>query len=110
MPLELTSQQIAVLERLAAQGFQIVAFPLYASAVGVRKGNCAGLLGPVAGGGMELFGEPCYLVEGNLSVRIARDGKQWFVWKKKHLEATRKRLAELRRFAEELENALHARA
>jgi hypothetical protein len=108
MPLELTPQQIAVLERLAARGFQIVAFPLYASAVGVRKGNCAALLGPVAGGGMKLFGEPCYLVEGNLGARIARHERQWFVWKQKQLEVTPERLGELARFGEELKNALQA--
>jgi hypothetical protein len=108
--LELTLQQVAALERLAAQGFQVVAFALYANAVGLRKGNCAALLGPVAGGGLKLFGEPCYLVDGNLSVRVARSGKQWFVWKKKQVEAVPERLAELERFTEELSNLLHAEA
>ena len=104
--LELTPQQIAGLERFAAQGFRVVAFPLYESALAVRKGNCAALLGPVAGGGMKLVAEPCYLVEGNLSVRLILGGKQWFVWKKKQLEATPERLAELQRFAQELDNLL----
>ena len=106
--LELTPQQIAVLERFAAQGFRVVAFPLYESALSVRKGNCAALLGPVAGGSMKLVAEPCYLVEGNLSVRLTRAGKQWFVWKRKQLEATPERLAELQRFTEELGNLLRA--
>lgn len=105
--LELSPPQIALLERLVAQGFQPVAFPLYASAVGVRKGNCAALLQPVQGGGLRLFGEPCYLVEGNLSVRIRRAGKQWFVWKKKQLEASTARLAELDQFTLELTSLLH---
>ncbi len=35
--LELTPQQVAALERLAAQGFQVLAFPLYANAVGIRN-------------------------------------------------------------------------
>ncbi len=106
--LELTPQQMAVLERFAAQGFRVVAFPLYESAPGVRKENCAALLAPVAGGGMKLVAGPCYVVEGNLSVRLARGGKEWFVWKKKELEATPERLAELQRFAEELDNLLRA--
>ncbi len=106
---ELTPEQVALLERLVAQGFQVVAFPLYASAVGVRKGNCAALLGPAEGGLLGLFGEPSYLLEGNLSVRVNRDGRQWFVWKKKHLEVTPERQAELERFAEGLARALAAR-
>ncbi|MBI3671103.1 MAG: hypothetical protein HY237_15150 [Acidobacteria bacterium] len=108
--LEMTPQQIALLERLAAHGFEIVVFPLYSSAVGVRKGNCAALLQPVAGGAMKLFAEPCYLVGGNLSVRVRQGGKQWFVWKKKQLEATPERQAELDRFAAELSAMLLATA
>ena len=59
---ELSPQQIATLERLISGGFSIVAFPLYANAVGVRKGNYAALLNPVTGGGLQLFGEPCVLL------------------------------------------------
>lgn len=108
--LELTPEQVALLERLTTQGFQVVSFPLYASAVGVRKGNCAALLGPDEGGGLRLFGEPNYLVEGNLAVRVTRGGRQWFVWKKKQLEVTPERLAELEHFAKELARALEAAA
>ncbi len=104
--LELTPPQIALLERLVARGFEPVAFPLYASAVGVRKGNCAALLQPVPAGGFQLFGAACYLVEGNLTVRIQRGGKRWFVWKKKQVEATPARLAELDEFTAELTSLL----
>lgn len=100
--LELTPQQIAVLERLVEKGFRPTAFPLYASHIGVRKENCAALLAPVDGGGMRVFGEPCYLLSGNLTVRVRRAGREWFVWKKTELEVTPERLAELTRFAEEL--------
>jgi hypothetical protein len=108
--LELKAQQIAVLERFVALGFEITSFPLYASAVGVRRGHCVALLQPVAGGALKLFGEPCYLVEGNLSVRITRGGKQWFVWKKKQVEATPERQAELEQFADQLSALLLATA
>jgi hypothetical protein len=100
--LELTPQQIAVLERLASRGFHGVAFPLYESSVGIRRGNCAALLQPVAGDGMRIFGEPCCLVDNNLSVRVTRDGRQWFVFKRKQIEATAGLLAELSAFTEEL--------
>lgn len=105
--LELTPQQIALLERLRAQGFLLIAFPLYANAIGVRKGNCAALLVPTEGRGLRLFGKPSYLVNGNLSVRVTRGGRQWFVWKKQQMEVTPERQAELQRFTEELTASLH---
>lgn len=104
--LELTPQQTAVLERLPGAGFALVAFPLYERHVGVRKGNCAALLSPGAAGALEIFGEPCYLVEGHLSVQVRHDGREWFVWKQQQIEATPERLVELERFKEELAAAL----
>ena len=108
--LELTPLQLSVLERLTTEGFQFVAFPLYANAVGVRKGNCAALLGPVERGGMTFAAEPCFLVDGNLSVRVSRGGRQWFVWKLKQVEVTSERRAELQRFAAELRVLLGMKA
>ena len=103
---ELSPQQIAILERLVSQGFVPVAFPLYANAVGLRKGSCATLLDPIAGNGFRLFGEPCVLLEGNLTVRVTDKGKSWFVWKKQRLEATLENLSELDCFVAELKMAL----
>lgn len=108
--LELTAEQIAVLERLRDRGFQFVAYPLYASYVGVRKGGCAVLLAPVEGGAMRLFGEASYLVDGNLSVRVRRGGGAAYVWKQKSLEATPQREEELARFRTELEELLSPQA
>ena len=99
---EFSPQQIGILERLVAKEFILVAFPLYANAVGVRKGSCAALLDPVATGGFRVLGEPCVLLEGNLTVRITEKGKSWFVWKKLRLEATAERLSELENFVAEL--------
>ena len=64
---EFSPQQIGILERLVAKEFVLVAFPLYANAVGVRKGSCAALLDPIANGGFRVFGEPCVLLDGNLN-------------------------------------------
>jgi hypothetical protein len=47
--LEFTPQQMGILERLRQRGFAFAAFPLYASYVGVKKGNCAALLAPQNG-------------------------------------------------------------
>jgi len=99
---EFSAQQIGILERLIAREFVLVAFPLYANVVGVRKGGCAALLDAVVNGGFRVFGEPCFLLEGNLTVRLKEKGKSWFVWKKQRLEATPERLAELERFVGEL--------
>ena len=107
---ELTGEQIVILERLVAAGFVVVAFPMYANAVGVRKGSYAALLDPVGGGGFRLFGEPCVLLDGNLTVRIADKGKSWFVWKKLRVEATVERVRELARFVSELKLLLEPRA
>lgn len=104
--MELTPQQIAILERLEARDFQIVAFPMYASHIGIRKGNCAALLALVASGGFALFGSPSYLIEGNFSVRVTSDGRDWLIWKKNKLEATPARLLEIDTFTAELSEAL----
>ena len=121
---ELTAEQMAVLERLHARGFGFVAFPLYERQIGIKKGNCAALLEPVeapdsigagpdvigASGGMRIVGEAAYMVAGNLSVRVMRGGKGWFVWKMNEVEATAEREEELARFAAELNDVLRARA
>ena len=106
---ELTPKQIAILERFISGGFSIVAFPLYANAVGIRKGNYAALLDPQAGGGFRLFGEPCALLDGNLAVLIKEKAKSWFVWKKNRLEATPERISELNQFVSELKMLLEPR-
>ena len=106
--LELNEQQIGVLERLRARGFALVAFPLYASHVGVRRGECAALLEPVPGGGLRLFGDVFILVEGNPAVRVHRGGREVFVWKKTEVPAIPTRNAELAAFAEALAELLLA--
>jgi len=103
---ELTPEHIAALERLRNAGFSLAAFPMCANHVGVKRGNCAALLTPAVSGALELYGEPCYLVNGSLSVRVRRDGREWFVWKKAQIEATAGRIAEVARFRKELESAL----
>jgi hypothetical protein len=103
---ELSPQQIAILERIITHGFHVVAFPLYANAVGIRSGNCAALLDPIAGGGFRVYGEPCMLLDGNLSVRVTDKGRSWFVWKNQKLEATPERLSELDGFVSKLKTLL----
>jgi hypothetical protein len=103
---EFSSEQIAILERLGSHGFVPVALPLYANAIGIRRGNCVALLKPLDAGGFLLYGEPCILLDGNLTVRITREGRSWFVWKQKRREATPELLSELESFVSELESLL----
>jgi hypothetical protein len=106
LSMELTAEHAAWLERLHESGFEIVAFPMYASYVGLRKGSCVALVEPAAEGGFKLLGQPTILIGGNISVRVKKDGRDWFVWKQERLEATPQRLAELKAFAEELERQI----
>lgn len=104
--MDLTPQQILTLERLQENDFQIVAFPMYANCVGVRKGNCAALLAPVVGDSFKVHGLPAYLLGGNFTVRVTKQSREWFVWKKEKLEATATRLAELEDFTVRLSQLL----
>lgn len=104
--MDLSPQHMAILQRLHLAGFEIVAFPMYANYVGTRKGSCAALLAPAVAGGFGIFGAPAYLIGGIFSVRVRRDGREYFVWKKESLEVTPARLAELDAFGVELTQAL----
>lgn len=108
--LELSARQARILERLIREGFRLIAIPPYESALCVRGENCAALLTPAADGGLRLLAPPSFLVDGNLSVRIRRGEQEWFVWKKKELEATPERIAELEKFRKRLTELLEEAA
>jgi hypothetical protein len=104
---ELSPQQIMVMERLLEAGFRPIAVPPYESALCMRKRNCAALLTPVPNGGMKLLAPPSFLVEGNLSVKLKRGSGEVFVWKKHEMAATPEKLNELESFRLELVEALN---
>jgi hypothetical protein len=99
---ELTPQQMKTIERLFAAGFRPIAIPPYENALCMRRGECAGLLTPVANDGLRLLAAPTYIVDGNLGVKLRRGKSEVFVWKKEEIEATPERLNELAAFREEL--------
>jgi len=107
---ELTPQQIQVVERLVAAGFRPIAIPPYENALCVRKGECAAVLATVPNSGLKLLAPASYLVDGNLSVKVKRGSGEVFVWKKKELKATPEKLKELAAFAKELVEILEARS
>lgn len=103
---ELSPQQMQVVERLFTAGFRPIAIPPYESALCMRKGNCAALLAPVPNAGLELLAPPSFLVDGNLSVKLKRGSGEVFVWKKQEVEATPEKLQELESFRRELSEIL----
>lgn len=103
---DLTETQIRTLEALARLGFQFVVFPLFANYIGVKKYNCAALLGRTPDGKLEIYGEPGYVIAGNISVLVRRGTRHYFVWKQRKVEATEPRRAELERFVAELKALL----
>jgi hypothetical protein len=103
---EPTPQQMKVLVRLFAAGFQPIAIPPYENALCVRRGECAAVLTPVPNGGLRLLAPPTYIVDGNLSVKLKRGKGEVFVWKKKEMEATPERLRELDQFRRDLTSIL----
>jgi hypothetical protein len=103
---ELSPQQMQVIERLLAAGFRPIAIPPYESALSMRKGNCAALLAPVPNDGLKLLAPPSFVVDGNLSVKLKRGLGEVFVWKKQEVEATPDRLKELESFRRELTEIL----
>jgi hypothetical protein len=104
--IELTQSQVTTLQALHARGYQIVAFPMYASHIGIRRGPCAALLAPLGNGTLEIYGSPGYVIGNNIAVRITEGPRSYFVWKQERLEATPDRLAELAAFTSDLETAL----
>jgi hypothetical protein len=103
---ELSPQQMQVIERLFAAGFRPIAIPPYESALCMRKGNCAALLAPVPNAGIKLLAPPSYLVDGNLSVKLKRGSGEVFIWKKTEVQATPEKLKELESFRRELTEIL----
>jgi hypothetical protein len=103
---ELSPQQMQVIERLFAAGFRPIAIPPYENAICMQKGNCAVVLAPVPNGGIKLLAPPSYLVDGNLSVKLKRGSGEVFVWKKKEVEATPEKLKELESLRRELTEIL----
>ena len=108
--LELTPQQMQVVERLFTAGFRPIAIPPYESALCMHRDACAVVLAPVENGGLRILAPPSYLIDGHFAVRLKRESGDVFVWKQTELEATPQRLQELERFRAELNEILETPA
>jgi hypothetical protein len=103
---ELSAQQMQVVERLLEAGFRPISIPPYENALCMRKGECAAVLSPIPNGGLKLLAPPSYLVGGSFSVKLKRGAGEVFVWKKQEIDATPERLSELESFRRELTEIL----
>ena len=108
--LDLSPQQMQVLERLIAAGFRPVEIRPFENVLCVRRGDCVAVLVPTPGGGLRVQAPPAWFIEGNLGVRIRRGGRNLFVWKSKEVEATPERNAELQAFERDLTELLRSAA
>jgi hypothetical protein len=105
---ELSPQQMRIIERLLEAGFRPITIPPYENVICMKKGDCAAVLAPVTQGGLKLAAAPSYLVQGNLSVKLKRGSGEVFVWKKNEVEATAERLRDLEAFRVELNEILNS--
>jgi hypothetical protein len=103
---ELSPQQMRIIERLLEAGFRPISIPPYENVICMKKADCAAVLAPVPQGGLKLAASPSYLVDGNLSVKLKRGSGEMFVWKKNEVEATPDRLNELESFRREIAGIL----
>jgi hypothetical protein len=100
--LELSPHQMKILEDLFAAGFRPVAIPPYENALCVRRNDCAAALSPIPNGGLRLLAPPSYVIDGNFSVKLRRENRDVFVWKRSELDVTPERSTELSIFRQEL--------
>ena len=104
---DLSPQQMKILEGLFAAGFRPIAIPPYESALCLRRGDCVGILSPVEDTGFQLLAPPSYMVDGNMGVKLKRTSGTFFAWKGKEIAASAERLAELELFTSELTDFLN---
>ena len=104
--MELTPQQMKVVERLFAAGFRPAIIPPYEKAICMRRGDCAAVLTAVPNGGLQVLAPPSYVIDGNFSVKLKRGTGDVFVWKQKEIAATPERLKELEGFRSDLTKIL----
>lgn len=104
--MELSERQMQVMKRLIEAGFRPIAIPPYESALCLRRGECAVVLGPTDGSGLKILAPASFLVDGKFGVRVKRGERDVFVFKQRELEASPERLEELAEFQKNLQEIL----
>jgi len=96
------------LQRIYLAGFELQTFERYPKCVGVARDGCVALLVPGVDG-LQILGTPGWRMGEVMGVLTESGGRKVFQAKNEVVEATRERLAALRRFGDELRELLHAR-
>ena len=97
------------LQRLYTAGFELQTFERYPAAIGVTRYGVIALL-QATPTGLHMIGAPGWRMGELMGVLIEKDGKQRFQSKAEVVEATPERLEALRRFREEVQQALSPQA
>jgi len=104
--MDLSPQQLSILERLVAARIGPIVLPTYSNAVCVSRDGFVAALVPTPDGRLTLLGEPGFLIDGKLAVAIEREGKRYFVFKQKSVPVTEDIAARLASFRSDLLSAL----
>ena len=97
------------LQRIYPAGVELQTFERYPNSIGVVRDGCIALLRatPV---GLQMIGAPGWRMGEVLGVLVEKNGRQGFQAKSEVVEVTPERLEALRRFREDLEQLLTAKA
>ncbi len=104
-PPPLTPGQISVLERLLNAGFQFVTVEHVTRYLAVEKDGFIALLDP-ADGGLKIYGQVGYRMEGGVGMLVERGGTKAFVLHGRQIEASPEMLETYERVRKELEGLI----
>jgi len=93
------------LQRIYLAGFELQTFERYPKCIGVMRDNCVALLVPGVDG-LQILGTPGWRMGEVMGVLTEREGRKVFQAKTEIVEATPERLALLRKFRQDLAEAM----
>jgi hypothetical protein len=93
------------LQRLYLAGFELQPFERYPKCIGVIRDNCVALLVPGLDG-IQVLGTPGWRMGDVMGVLTEKDGRQVFQAKSEVVEATAERVETLRKFRQDLAEAM----
>lgn len=103
--MDLNPSQIARLEKLLRAGFRFITLERYARYVGVERDGFVILIDP-ADGGLQMLGQPGYLIGDGIAMLVQRGDGMAFVWHGESVPATPEMLNSYERFRTEVESLI----
>jgi hypothetical protein len=107
-PLELSHAQLRTLQRLLANGFELVPMERLTRQVVVERNRFVALLDP-SGGKLKVYGQVGYRIGEGIGMLVTRGCRQAFVWKHEGVPATPQLMEEYARVKKELAEILEER-